>query len=77
MWPDVPLAIDFDRLGRTDWCRRIPPDAVVLGKYCGAERILPDGRRHRCRLGEAHREHVCWCGRPFEQPVAEPRRRPA
>jgi hypothetical protein len=72
MWPDHPLGVDLARIFEPDWCRRVPADALVLGKRCGAERIL-DGRRHRCRLDPAHQaEHVCWCGTLFAPDAAFP-----
>ncbi len=53
--------IDLSRLG-PDWCPRIPPAAVVLGRYCAAEHVLDDNRRHRCRLDDSHTGlHECWC----------------
>jgi len=66
MWPDVPLRTDVSRLYEPDWCRRIPADAVLRGKYCSHEQILDDRRRHRCRLAEPHDgQHVCWCLRTY------------
>lgn len=64
MWPDTPMAVE--RLFRADWCRRIPPVTVVLGRYCSAELFLDDKRRHRCRMADSHTgPHTCWCGRAF------------
>jgi hypothetical protein len=66
MWPDQPLGVDFIRiLFETDWCRRLPADALVRGSRCGAE-SLAGGRRHRCLLDPDHPgEHQCWCQRRF------------
>ncbi|HEY7655158.1 MAG TPA: hypothetical protein VIG07_20250 [Methylomirabilota bacterium] len=69
MWPDTPLGIDL--LYVSDWCRRIPPAAVVRGKYCESEQVLDRRRRHRCRLDDQHPgPHVCWCDRPFDRRAA-------
>jgi len=38
----------------------------VLGRYCAAEHVLDDSRRHRCRLNDPHTGlHECWCGTSY------------
>jgi len=58
-----------------EWCRRIPPAAVELGRSCGIEHVLDDVLRHRCRLNEVHAgAHICWCGQPYARRAIQEKR---